>query len=476
MSLRRLILLTVIVSAISALGTAPAEAGNYIVYLHGRSMNGWPGNALLGAPAGWTHVTMNYDGSASLANGSVRGPITDTIAAHCGSGNQCIVVCYSAGCARMLDAFRVLKDQGRYPANILWSQAAASAAGGSELASFSTKWWVKLLAKIFNLDAAAPIDNDIQPNVMRFGAHASIQNQATTPVYHLAGSRNICIKLKILFISIKLCGNSRFPGDLGDGVVPVHSAGGYADAGAHASTNDGSAKYLFRAYEQTPLYPVDHNGILGPLVTAGSLRLAVGKTPNCPNLPAVDATIPDASIIFDDGDGAFTEESSPLRMVALCGNDLWNGSPPLYATCFSAAGCCSDFSSGSAGGCTCGETLCRQSKIARRSYYTGTGCTGTEYAESTGLNDFVSFDGLGMVGEATASVITRSARNWSDGRCQVLLRRVQYAGCFEDFATTKTLTAARRVYRPAGAPPPPSGTGPGLVVVSENRPTHQCPR
>jgi hypothetical protein len=56
----------------------------------------------------------------------------------------------------MLDAYKLLKDQGRYPANILWSEAAASAAGGSELAAFSTKWWVKLLAKIFNLEEVAP--------------------------------------------------------------------------------------------------------------------------------------------------------------------------------------------------------------------------------------------------------------------------------------------------------------------------------
>lgn len=473
MSLRRLALLMITISTIGVVGSA--SAGNYVVYLHGRSMNGWPSNALLGAPAGWSHITMSYDGSASLANSSVRTGITDTIAAYCGGGNQCVVVCYSAGCARMLDAYKVLKDQGRYPANILWSEAAGSAAGGSELATLSTKWWVKLLAKIFNLDAAAPIDYDIQPNVMRNGAYANIQNQATTPVYHLAGSKNICIKLKILFIRIKLCSNGRFPGNYGDGAVPVHSAAGYADSGAHANMQDGSAKYVFRAYEQTPLYAVDHVGILGPLVSAGSLRLAVNKNATCNNLPDVDPAIPDASIIYDDGDGAFTEESSPLRMVALCGNDLWNGGPPLYATCFSTAGCCTDFSSGSAGGCTCGETLCQQAKVAYRSYYTGSGCTGIEYSDSTYANSFVSFDGIGMVGETTTSVWVGWARSSSDGRCQTLVEKITYGGsCPEYHATQKLLASARKIYRSPSAPPPPAGAGPDLIVKSTTR-TGQCP-
>jgi hypothetical protein len=461
----------------AVVGTArSAQAGNYVVYLHGRSMNGWPSNATLGTTAAWSHIPMSYDGSASLGNSAIRGSIADTIATYCGTVNQCVVVCYSAGCARMLDAYKLLKDQGRYPANILWSEAAASAAGGSEVAVVSTKWWVKLLAKIFNMESTAPIDYDVQPNVMRSGAYASIQNQATTPVYHLAGSQDICVTLKVLgFIRVKLCGNSSLPGGHGDGVVPVHSSGGYADQGAHSSTNDGSAKYVFRAYEQTALYPVDHRGIFGPLVSAGSLRLAVSKTANCPSMPTIASNVPDASILYDDGDGAFTEESSPLNMLKVCGNDLWNGAPALYATCLNVSGCCTSFASGSAGGCACGEGLCRQSKVARRSFYTGDGCTGIEYSETTGLNDFVSYDGLGMVGETTQSVATHSARTWPSGLCQTLVHKTTYNGCSENVPTVKTLSSARRVYRPAGAPPPPAGYGADLVVSSTNLPKFSCP-
>lgn len=467
----------VLTALVLGLAAAPrqASAGNYIIYLHGRSMNGWPSAALMGAPAGWSHVTMSYNGSSALGNAAVRSSIVNTIDSYCSAGNQCVVVCYSAGCARMLDAYRVLKDQGKTP-TILWSEAAGSAAGGSELAVYSTKWWVKLLAKIFNFEEAAPIDYDIQPNIMRYGSYAAVQTAASSPVYHLAGSENICQTLKILFfIRVKVCGNSRFPGGYGDGVVPVHSAGGYADTGAHSNTNDGGAKYVFRAYEQTPLYPVDHRGIFGPLVVAGSLRMAVGKNPTCPNMPPVSGSIPDASIVYDDGDGAFTEESSPMNMLIFCGQSMWNGSPPLYSTCYSTQGCCSSFSSGSAGGCLCGEGLCRQAKVARDSYYTGVGCTGTEYAESFGLNDFVSHDGLGMVGESVTSVVVRSARTWPDGRCQELVREVTWSGsCPEYYTTSKTLSMGRKVYRPAGAPPPPAGVGAPLVVDYQNN-NGYCP-
>lgn len=478
MSLRRIWIGLFVLGAL--LGTAEsAHAGNYIVYLHGRAMNGWPTAALLGATPAWSHVRMSYNGSASLGDNAVQGPINDTIATYCGGGNQCVVICYSAGCARMLLAYKQLKDQSRYPGGILWSEATASAAGGSEVAAVTTKWWAKLLAKIFGVEQTAPVDYDIQPNPMRSGAYAGIQNQATAPVYHLAGSADICQTFSILWmVRVKLCGNKQFPGGYGDGAVPVHSAAGYADTGAHASTQDGSAKYIFRAYEQTPLYPFDHRGAFGPLVSAASLRLGVGKIVACPNMPAVAATVPDASIIYDDGDGAFTNESSPLNMVVVCGENMWNGAPPLYASCKAANGCCTAFSTGDAGGCTCGETLCKQVQVARRSYYTGNDCTGTEYAEALSLTDYVSYNGLGMDGETTASVLVRSARSWPDGRCQALLRetcRGRAGYCCDTTRVGTTLAAMRRVYRPAGGPPPPAGTTTGVVVSTIIYPNGHCP-
>ena len=256
----------------------------------------------------------------------------------------------------------------------------------------------------------------------------------------------------------------------------MHSAGGYADTASHANTNDGGPKYVFRAYEQTPLYAADHFSILSPLVSAASLRLAIGKNVTCDPMPGVNLSMPDASIIYDDADGTFTEESSPLAVLAMCGNNVWNGAPPLYATCYSAAGCCTSFSDGSAGGCTCGETLCKQPEVTTRSYYIGAGCTGTEYANGSVSGGYYSYDGLGMVGQATASVRVSSARTGIEGRCQELVHLTTWrGGCPEYSSTTKFLAQGRRIYRPAGAPPPPSGSGGQLVVSSYNNPDSYCP-
>lgn len=449
-----------------------AEAADHVVYLHGRSMSTWPAAAYLGASASWSHVTLAYNGSSRLTNSTARTAINNALASYCGGANRCVIACYSAGCARMFLAFSDLKAEGRYPANILWTEAIGSAAGGSEVSEKATKWWVRLMAKLFNTDSAEPIDYDIKPGVMR-NNYGYIQNQATTPVYHMAGSSDICVTLRILWlVKIKLCGNKEFPGHYGDGVVPVHSAAGYADTAAHANHADGAAKYVFRAYEQTPLFAADHRGIFGPLVFYGSLRLAVNKNASCPNMPAVDPNLPDASIVYDDGDGAYTDEFTPLFLLNICGNDVWNGDAQVYATCLGAGACCTAFSTGDAGGCSCGEALCIQPKIARRSYFTGDNCSGTEYSDGVSGN-VVSHDGLGMAGNVTTSVTVRSARTWPSGTCQPLVRRVTWnGGCAEYYLTSKAMSSMRRVYRPGVttyAPDPnTAGEWDGIVVSSTN--------
>jgi hypothetical protein len=72
-------------------------------------------------------------------------------------------------------------------------------------------------------------------------------------------------------------------------------------------------------------------------------------------------------------------------------------------------------------------------------------------------------------------VRTVSARTASDGRCQQLVQRETWRhGCPEDQPTQNTLASARKVYRPAGAPPPPAGTGPHFVVTLINN-NANCP-
>jgi hypothetical protein len=489
-----------------------ALAAKTIVYIHGRSMNFWPSAALMGHDSSWGVVNPSFNGSSRLNDASARFAVKNAIANACTGGNVCVVACYSAGCARTLLALDDLRAVGTPATGVQWLEAAGSAAGGSPLSDISTNGAVRLLTKLFisGAPSSAPIDQDLGVGTMR-GTYGFIQNAAPGPVYHLAGSGNICNRLKIkawvsiglsaasyfvvgpvgwvlsalgsLFgsASVKVCGNSYFPGNYGDGAVPVHSAAGYSDTGAHATHCDGdctSSKYVFRAYEQVPLFPQDHRSILAPLVQYGSVRMAVPTNATCANHPNGSATDPDASIVYQDADGALAEESKPLYLLQLCGNDVWNGEATEYSTCFGTSGCCSNFSSGTTDGCSCGEGLCVQSKYATRSYFTGTACDGVEYSDGAGGADYRSWDGAGMVGQATTSVVIRSIRN-SSGTCQQTVRKVTHRNsCPEYYGTTLTLAAARKVYRSgiAGYSPDPNVRGEfgGYVVSSSNLQT-LCP-
>jgi hypothetical protein len=459
----------------------PAQAARYFVYLHGRSMWSWPTAARITTANGdpWYHVNPYFDGSARLEDNAARSTINNTIAYYCGYGNECVIICTSAGCARMFLSFSDLKAEQRYPSGILWSEAVASAAGGTEVATIRTRSWAKLMDKWFNVETPyAPIDEDLPPSQMR-GYFSFIQNQATAPVYHLAGSRDICVTFRILGIKSKLCGNRFMPGRLGDGLVPVHSAAGYADAGAHANHADGSAKYTFRGYEQVPLFDADHLGIFRPYIENMSIRVAVANGTVCPNVPVVvDPNLPEASIVYDDADGAYTAEWTPLHLLKICGNDMWAGQAPIYATCQGEGGCCNSFSNGTGPGCSCGESLCVLSKVETISYFTGVNCSGLEYANGVN-NTYGTHDGAGMVGNSWASVVVRSQRDAS-GQCRPLVRRVTYrGGCPEYYQSTKTISTARRVYRPGigSYPSDPAAFGPwnGVVVSSQNNPNSYCP-
>lgn len=490
------IVLCLVIAA--AATTASAQTPSYVIYLHGRSMSAWPPAARINPNA--VSINPAYNGSSRLSDPTSRAAVRNAIQTYCTS-TTCAIACYSAGCARALIALEDLRAAGTPPSGLLWTEAAASAAGGSETAEISTNGTIRLLAKLFLANPgpdAEAVDQDLTRGSMR-GVYGYVQNSATAPMYHLAGNQNICITTKLAWYvssgigwigsyiggpvgfviqvlgfflgskKFKLCGNSTMPGRYGDGVVPVHSAAGYADTGAHANHQDGSAKYLLRAYEQVPLFDVDHRGIFGPLVQYGSVRAAVPMNATCPNMPANN--IPDeASIIYQDADSSLAEEATPLYLLQVCGNDVWNGEPPRYATCIGVMGCCSNFSTYNTGACTCGESLCTQSTRERMSWFTGANCSGYEYSANgvagAAPTLFDTWDGNGMVGYATQSVSVRSVRK-SDGRCYATTRRVSYRGCYEIYPTSGTVTG-RRVYRTNidqyAADPSGANDWPGYVV------------
>lgn len=317
--------------------TTTTTTYNKIVYLHGRSMNGWPYQARLVASSSWNHVSLSYNGSDRLTASTPRTVVRDALRNNCSGNNQCVIVCYSAGCARMLLAFDDLIAAGTPANRVVWITAAGSAAGGSEVADKATRWWVKLLAKIFGGSAA--IDNDLKVSVMR-STFGYIQNRAPAPMYHLAGSKNMCRKVALFF---KMCGNKYLPNRVGDGAVPPHSACGYASTGYHGNCNDGYAKYTNRQAQQTYLYAVDHVGIVGEGVKAASYRLGQTATLTVPDFGEL-TTETDANEVYEDTDESASNTAPITNNVP--GNT--SSDPSVVTTHTCQDGVCDYMSSGGA--------------------------------------------------------------------------------------------------------------------------------
>jgi hypothetical protein len=244
--------------------TRTASAGDYVLYLHGRDMSTWPSYGLVLVPESWVHIALTYNGSARIADPTARSQVSSAMKSYCSGGNNCIIVCYSAGCYRELFGLYDLKQAGTPPKGILWVEAAGSASGGTEAVRYLHNWFKDLMARIFGL--TAPIDQDLDPN-QALGTYSYIQNLLPAPQYDSQGSKNIC--MDILFF--KICAN-QYIESTADGAVPAHSGCGYTNAGAHSSCCDGSAKFTNHNADACALYQEDHYGMFAVAVIEASNR------------------------------------------------------------------------------------------------------------------------------------------------------------------------------------------------------------
>jgi hypothetical protein len=290
-------LVLVIATMLELLG-GEAYAGNYVLYFHGRSMKGWPSYGLAYAPAGWQHITSTYNGSERINNSTVLSTTKSMLSTYCRGSNYCAILCYSAGCARVLYAFDQLKAAGTPATNVYWTEAFASAAGGTELCNYTSKWWKKFLAKVLGL--YAKIDKDLTPSAMR-STYGFFQNDSPVAMYHRAGNRDIC--KKFLFGLIKICGNKSMPGSKGDGAVPFHSACGYSAAASRTACCDsGIAKYTNRQAGSCSTYGHDHAGMLAVGVVGATTRLGLTKSLSSTNFANNSSGRTDCGSTKDDCD------------------------------------------------------------------------------------------------------------------------------------------------------------------------------
>jgi hypothetical protein len=189
---------------------ALALADQYVLYLHGRLEQEWK-HPTASLP-GFANVTFLYDGNARLADWKVSRQLHDAFGKYCGAHNSCVIVCFSAGCMRTLKALDELRAE-KVPLEVLWVEAAASAAGGTALAERS------------NVILGEPIDADLRREVAR-GRWAFIQDaMASNVMYHVAGRRDFC--------PVTGCGNWFLPPGMCDGALCVDSAGGASRSGSY---------------------------------------------------------------------------------------------------------------------------------------------------------------------------------------------------------------------------------------------------
>lgn len=368
--------------------------GNYILYLHGRQMRYTPGEGLLSHQPGWRHITFTYNGSAHLDHPETRNVIKQAMLDYCSGGNTCVAVCFSAGCNRMLMGFHDAGGANALP-GFLEGIAIASAAGGTELVDPKLRSMVKLIGVIFAVIAIASaiytisafvtsglefaggfgamiqsyqsgmnipislmplgtaedetdIDSDLMPHTMRDSDHFGyIQNTAPGPIYHLAGHKNICHKLKLLFIPVgKICGNRWLKGDRGDGVVPMHSSCGFATdvtTGSMDCHYTGAAKYTLRTSEgYDKSYDADHGGMYGVGFQLGSARLAGVWSHSIGNIREVDQTLPDCHPLYDDCQIGGRDPNEPVESIVgkIMALDSTNAAKVIYNT--TTLGFCAD--------------------------------------------------------------------------------------------------------------------------------------
>lgn len=222
-----------------------AQAGQYILYFHGRSQTGWSGGELVNPPPGWTNVTFSYDGNKRINSDATNDTVRNAIATYCRNGNVCIINAYSAGVYRTLKAMHDLGGPAGIP-GLAYVNAGASAAGGSRLAEIATRGITGFLAKLFGQQT--PLDYDLTPGAAR-NNYGYIQDAAYDAngafMYHTAGSKDLCVKLWF----VKLCSGRTFLNGRNDGVVAFDSSAGFASAGSYWDACNGGAKYPGRVYE-----------------------------------------------------------------------------------------------------------------------------------------------------------------------------------------------------------------------------------
>src|SRR5438552_3025465 len=158
--MRRTSISALVIALGLVLAAGEARAGNSVLHFQGRSWGSWNGETV--GQSTWTTRTFNFNGSARLDSPETNVVVRGAIATYCsGAGNNCVIMCYSAGCSRVLKAVDDLRASGNPLPGLFWIEAAGSTGGGTKLAEIATSGFTSFIAKLFGQQE--PIDFDITP-------------------------------------------------------------------------------------------------------------------------------------------------------------------------------------------------------------------------------------------------------------------------------------------------------------------------
>lgn len=229
-----------VVCVLTAISTT-ASAANYILHFGGMCSqyftdpNAKGGGGRVASISGWTSVDTWVDQRTSFT--TAVNQVVQRLDQYCRSGNTCRLYGYSNGAAALSKALSVYGN-GQW--NIAYVMTVGSAEGGSELAS--TGWLAEVLG------GCAMASQITTSNYRNGWNHHDTDGK---PFYMLAGYK--------AFSGVKAPTSALLPGE-DDGVVAMHSAGGYATTG---SWNDAcqSGRYAFHSAAYWCRFYLDHYAI-----------------------------------------------------------------------------------------------------------------------------------------------------------------------------------------------------------------------
>jgi hypothetical protein len=233
-------------------GLANAHAANYVLHFHGRSQGSWmssEGGARMAlanvATNGWTNKTFSYNGNARIVSNETDSTtdvnsVNYALRTYCGTGtgNACIVHCYSAGCLRALKAIDDIRAGYGGAANslagLLYMEGSGSVEGGTDLAELATGLFTGWIAKI--LGQQESIDFDLTRARARTD-FAYVHDAMPVQFWHVDGNIEVCKKLLGF---VKICSGWVIAGS-DDGVVPWASSAGFSSSEPRTSMCNVSA-------------------------------------------------------------------------------------------------------------------------------------------------------------------------------------------------------------------------------------------